>query len=115
MTKKQTKQMLRIAFIIASISSLAFVPWVIVWAWAAPLPDTVQEQVDDAIGYGLDGMIVYVDQGGKEPAFYAAGWKDREKKIPADPHSLFKVVFPILPIPPAIGKIHRKATKKRLS
>ena len=41
--------------------------------------------------YGFDGMIVYVDQGGKEPAFYAAGWKNREKKIPADPHSLFKI------------------------
>ena len=27
-----------------------------------PLPDTVQEQVDDAIGHGLDGMIVYVDK-----------------------------------------------------
>ncbi len=56
-----------------------------------PLPVTVQEQVNDAIGYGLDGIIVYVDQGGKEPAFYASGWNNREKKIPADPHSLFKI------------------------
>jgi CubicO group peptidase (beta-lactamase class C family) len=91
MTKKQTKQILRIAFIIASIGSLYFVPWILVKAWIMPLPDTVQEQVDEAIGYGFDGMIVYVDQGGKEPAFYAAGWKDREKKIPADPHALFKI------------------------
>jgi CubicO group peptidase (beta-lactamase class C family) len=68
-----------------------FVPWILVKALILPLPDTVQEQVDKAITYGFDGMIVYVDQGGKEPAFYAAGWKDREKKIPADPHALFKI------------------------
>ena len=51
----------------------------------------VQEQVNDAIGYGLDGMIVYVDEAGKPPAFYAAGWKNREKKVAADPQSLFKI------------------------
>lgn len=56
-----------------------------------PLPDTVQEQVNDAIGYGFDGMIVYVDEGGKPPAFYAAGLKSRENKVPADPQSLFKI------------------------
>jgi CubicO group peptidase (beta-lactamase class C family) len=91
MKKKQTKLILRIALIIASITSLFFVPWVIVRTWLTPPPDRVQEQVNDAIGYGFDGIIVYVDQGGKEPAFYAAGWKNREKKIPADPHSLFKI------------------------
>jgi len=36
-------------------------------------------------------MIVYVDQTGKPPAYYTGGWKDREKKIPADPKSLFKI------------------------
>src|SRR5690606_2803142 len=51
----------------------------------------VQEQVDEAIGYGFDGMIVYVDEAGKPPAFYTGGWKDRENKIPADPNSLFKI------------------------
>jgi len=89
--KKRIQQILRIVFIIASITSLFFVPWNLVKAWITPLPDTVQEQVNDAIGYGFDGMIVYVDQGGKEPAFYTAGWNNREKKIPADPHSLFKI------------------------
>jgi CubicO group peptidase (beta-lactamase class C family) len=91
MTKKQIIRMLRIIFIIAALSSLFFVPWILVKAWIMPLPNTVQKQVNEAIDYGFDGMIVYVDQGGKEPAFYAAGWKDREKKIPADPHSLFKI------------------------
>ncbi len=83
--------MIRIAFILGGISSLWFVPWILLKAWILPLPDTVQGQVDQAIGLGLDGMIVYVDQGGKEPSFYAAGWKNREKRIPADPHTLFKI------------------------
>mgnify|MGYP003664385364 FL=1 len=91
MSKKQIKRGLRILFIIASISSLAFVPWILVKAWILPLPNTVQEQLDEAIGYGFDGIILYVDEGGKEPAFYGAGWKDRIKKIPTDPHALFKI------------------------
>jgi len=89
--KKRIKQIFRIVFIIASISSLALVPWILVKAWIIPLPDTVQEQVNEAIGYGFDGMIVYIDEAGKPPAFYTAGWKNRENKIPADPQSLFKI------------------------
>jgi D-alanyl-D-alanine carboxypeptidase len=56
-----------------------------------PLPDTVQEQLNEGINYGLDGMIVYVDETGKPPEFYAAGWHDRKKKIPAYPQALFKI------------------------
>jgi len=91
MTKEQTKLILRIVFIIASIISLAFVPWILLKAWILPLPDTVQEQVNEAIGHGFDGMIVYVDEAGKPPAFYTAGWHDRKNKIPADPKALFKI------------------------
>lgn len=91
MAKSQKKRILRIVFLLASISSLWFVPWVLVKAWILPLPDTVQEQVDEAIGLGLDGMIVYVDQAGKPPEFYAVGWQDRENKIPAYPEALFKI------------------------
>lgn len=63
-----------------------------------PLPDTIQEQVGESIEYGFDGMIVYIDQKGKEPEFHARGWKNREKKIPADPHALFKIA--------SIGKLY---------
>ncbi|WP_194976350.1 serine hydrolase domain-containing protein [Aquiflexum lacus] len=91
MTKNQSKKILRIIFIVASISSLYFVPWVLVKAWILPLPDTVQEQLAEGIGYGFDGMIVYVDQAGKPPEFYAAGWHDRKNKIPAYPQALFKI------------------------
>lgn len=68
-----------------------FVPWILVKAWILPLPDSVQEQVNEAIGHGFDGMIVYVDEAGKPPTFYTGGWKNRENKIPADSKSLFKI------------------------
>lgn len=113
MTKKQTKRILRIVPIIASISSLFFVPWILVKAWILPLPNTVQEQVNEAIGLGFDGMIVYVDQAGKPPAFYAAGWKNRENKIPADPQALFKIAsISKLYIAVAVAKL---VNDKRLS
>jgi CubicO group peptidase (beta-lactamase class C family) len=88
---KRIKQILRIVFILASIGSLWFVPWILVKAWILPLPDTVQEQVEEAVGHGFDGMIVYVDEAGKPPAFYTAGWHDRKNKIPARPDALFKI------------------------
>ncbi len=91
MTKKQTTRILRIILAIGTPISLFFVPWILVWAWILPLPDTVQEQVNDAIGHGFDGMIVYVEEAGKPPAFYTAGWHDRKNKIPADPKALFKI------------------------
>ena len=91
MTKKKTKQILRVAFIVASISSLFFVPWLLVKAWILPLPDTVQEQIDESIDHGFDGIIVYVDQAGKPPHYFASGWHDRESKIPAKPDALFKI------------------------
>lgn len=113
MTKKQTKQIIRITLLFGTIISMFFVPWVLVKAWITTLPDTVQEQVNETIGYGFDGMIVYVNQEGEEPEFYAAGWKNSEKKIPADPHALFKIA--------SIGKLYdavsitKLVSDKRLS
>ncbi len=77
--------------IFGAICIAVFPPWGAIWAWLTPLPNTVQEQVDDALDHGLDGIIVYVDQSGKAPAFYSAGWKNRANKVPADPHALFKI------------------------
>lgn len=91
MKKKQAKHLFRTVLIIASLSTLYFVPWILVKAWILPLPDIVQEQLDQALGYGFDGMIVYVDQAGKPPELYAAGWHDRENRIPAYPQALFKI------------------------
>lgn len=77
--------------IVAIISAIVIAPLDLVPSWIAPLPDTVQEQVDEAIDYGLDGIIVYIDQPSKDPAFYAAGWKNKLTQEPADPHALFKI------------------------
>ena len=68
-----------------------FVPWLLVKAWILPLPATVQEQLDQAIDHGFEGMIVYVDQAGKSPQYLASGWHNRESRIPAKPHALFKI------------------------
>jgi hypothetical protein len=98
MTKKQTIRIIRIALLVGTTISLFFVPWILVWAWILPLPDTVQEQADEAIDHGFDGIIVYVDQAGKPPAFYAAGWHDRKNNIPANLQALFKIA--------SIGKLY---------
>lgn len=91
MKKKVARNLLRVGLAVGTIISLFFVPWVLVLAWLAPLPDTVQEEVNAALGHGFDGVIAYVDQTGKAPVFTAAGWHDRDKKIPANPHALFKI------------------------
>jgi len=89
---KYTKRLLKtVILFVALICSWVFVPWPMVRAWLAPLPDTIQEQLDDALEYDLDGIIVYVDQSGVPPAFYATGWKDRETRVPADAKALFKI------------------------
>ncbi len=77
--------------IVSLICIILFVPWMAGCAYLKPLPDRVQEQVSDAVNYDLDGIIVYVDKKGSPPEFYSAGWKDRDNKVPADPHALFKI------------------------
>ncbi len=91
MRKKRTKQIFRIALLLGTAISLFFVPWLLVKAWILPVPDTVQEQLDQAICHGFDGMIVYVDQAGQSPQYFSSGWHDRESKIPAKPDALFKI------------------------
>ncbi len=91
MKNKKAKLIFRILLFSGTAISLFFVPWILVKAWILPLPDSVQGQLDEAISHGFDGMIVYVDQAGKPPAYYTAGWKNRDDKIPADPKSLFKI------------------------
>jgi CubicO group peptidase (beta-lactamase class C family) len=106
MKNKQTKQIIRIALLVGTVISLFYVPWLLVKAWILPLPDTVQEQLDEAIEHGFDGMIVYVDQTGKPPEFYAAGWHDKKNKIPADPQALFKIA--------SIGKLYNAVAVTKL-
>ena len=90
MSKKKTF-IIRVLLFGGTAISLFFVPWILVKAWILPLPNTVQKQVDQAIGHGFDGIIVYVDKAGQPPEFYTAGWKDKLNKIPTDSKSLFKI------------------------
>jgi len=89
---KRTVLILRIIMPIVAITCLVlFPPWDAIRVWIAPLPDSVQEQVDDAVDHGLDGIILYVDQPGRAPAWYSAGWKNKVTDVPADPNALFKI------------------------
>ncbi|MEQ9308510.1 MAG: serine hydrolase domain-containing protein [Balneolaceae bacterium] len=89
--KNRRKTYLRVFLLIGTVISLFFVPWDILSVWVTPKSDTIQEQVDAAIAMGLDGIIVYVDEAGKAPEIYSSGWQNRENKIPANPHTLFKI------------------------
>ncbi|MBH13492.1 MAG: serine hydrolase [Leeuwenhoekiella sp.] len=91
MASKRTTTIIRILLFTATLISLYFVPWPIVSAWIKPLPDTIQKQVDKAPDYGFDGIIVYIDQGGKAPAWYTAGTHSRETQEPARADALFKI------------------------
>jgi CubicO group peptidase (beta-lactamase class C family) len=91
MTKKRSKQLIRVFLLVGTVFSLYFVPWNLVKAWIMPLPGTVQEQMDETIGLGIDGMIVYIDQRGKPPELYSAGMMNRESGTPTNPNALFKI------------------------
>lgn len=92
LNKTRIVRLLRIIMpIVGLITIIVIPPLDLVPPWIAPLPDTVQEQVDDAVDQGLDGIIVYVDQAGEAPVFYSAGWKNKRTQEPADPHALFKI------------------------
>lgn len=81
----------RIILALGTIISLYFVPWPLLKVYLAPLPETIQEQVDKANEYGFDGIIVYVDQAHSSPEFYTAGFHNTEEEIPANPDALFKI------------------------
>jgi len=89
--KKKNLNIIRIILFTCTFVSLFFVPWPIVWTWLQPLPDTVQEQLEQGIDRGFDGMIVYVDQKEKPAKTYAAGWHNKEEKIPAKTDAYFKI------------------------
>lgn len=89
---KRIRRLLRIIMpVVAIICTVAFTPREALSFRTELVSDTIQKQLDNAIDNGLDGIVVYVDKKGREPEFYSAGWKNRENKIPADPHALFKI------------------------
>lgn len=79
---------------LASIPSIGFAYVMVLLSSCAmglqPLPNSVEQQLEDAVDHGMDGIIVCVNRPG-DIHLYAAGWKNREEKIPADPNALFKI------------------------
>ncbi len=107
--KDKIIRILRIVMpIVALLSVIIIAPIDLLPPVLAPLPDTVQQQVEETIDLGIDGIIVYVDEAGESPQFYSAGLKNKITHEPADPSSLFK-----------IGSIHKlyiaTATAKLIS
>ncbi|WP_229157425.1 serine hydrolase domain-containing protein [Fluctibacter halophilus] len=83
---------LRICALVAGlVATVMLPPWSLLFAWLAPLPDSVDKEVQHALEHGFDGIIVYVEQGGQPPSVYSAGWHDREARIPAKGDALFKI------------------------
>lgn len=68
-----------------------FAPWEYVLYYLKPLPSSVTKEVESAANQHIDGIIVYAHKGGEKPRFYAGGWHDRDKKIPAYSDALFKI------------------------
>ncbi|WP_339794455.1 serine hydrolase domain-containing protein [uncultured Imperialibacter sp.] len=91
------------------ISSMAFACLTVILSGCSfglqPLPSTVQQQLNDAVDQGMDGIIVCVNRP-NDIQLYAAGWKNRESQIPADPHALFKIA--------SISKLYVAAATTRL-
>lgn len=109
MTKKKKslgRRLFGYSIALSGIVSLAFVPWVILLAWAAPLRDSIQQELDAALNHEFEGIIVYVDQQGQAPEYYAAGWHDRDQKIPAYPEAFFKIA--------SVGKLYVAVTTAKL-
>jgi CubicO group peptidase (beta-lactamase class C family) len=79
------------------IVSAYYIPWLILGFWFTPAADSIQEQVDLAERFDLDGIVVHVDGTGFKGT-YTAGWHDRAAKIPARPDALFKIA--------SIGKMY---------
>lgn len=105
--KSYIKLIMRTAAVFVTIGSIyLFAPWQAAKLYLTPLPLTIQAQVDEAVNLGLDGIIVYVQTSGQDAQLFTSGWHDRDKKIPADPNSLFKIA--------SIGKLYNASAITKL-
>lgn len=90
---------IRIAAAIVTFTSIyVFAPWEFGLYYLKPLPNTIEQELANAVEERLDGIIVYVDRNGKAGELYAEGFHERDTKIPASPQALFKIA--------SIGKLY---------
>lgn len=91
MTKERRTTLIRFSLLVGTVASLFFVPWLLLKAWLLPLPSTLQQQLDEAVSHGFDGVVVYIDQAGKVPVSLASGMHNRDQGIAAQADALFKI------------------------
>ncbi|WP_317167970.1 serine hydrolase [Cyclobacterium jeungdonense] len=96
--RHKNQRIFRIVLLVGTPISLYLVPWTLLFAWMAPLPNTVGKEVRAALKHDFDGILVYVDREGADPEYYPAGWHNREAELPARPDALFKIA--------SIGKLY---------
>lgn len=99
MTKsKFTIMRIATAAILTITSIYVFAPWEFGLYYLKSTPETIEQELANAVDERLDGIIVYVDRNGEPPEFYAKGYHNRDTKTPADPQALFKIA--------SIGKLY---------
>ena len=86
------------AAVLTTISIYVFAPWEFGLYYLKPTPDTIEQELANAVDERLDGIIVYVDRNGEPPEFYAEVFHNRNAKTPTDPRALFKIA--------SIGKLY---------
>lgn len=92
MVSAKTKTIMRVAAVIVTFASIyLFAPWEFGLYYLKPTPSTISQELANAVDERFDGIIVYVDQQGKAPEFYADGFHNRTEQTPAYPQALFKI------------------------
>lgn len=92
---------------LTTTSIYLFAPWEYALYYLMPLPNSVEEQVNQATEQGIDGIVVYVHSADKPAKLYASGWHNRQEKIPAYGDALFKIA--------SIGKLYQASAIAKLA
>ena len=91
MTLSKTNVLRLLAVVVTFISIYLFAPWQYGLYYLRPLPNTVQQELDEFIQQGVDGVIIYVDKKGAEPRYYVSGVDNRVTQAPVRHDALFKI------------------------
>jgi len=106
--KKWQKIVLKImlAVTLTTTSIYIFAPWEYALYYFKSLPNSIEAQTKEATQQGIDGIIVYVQQGDEPAQLYTSGWHNRAEKIPAYGTALFKIA--------SIAKLYEAAAVAKL-